>query len=549
MDVRRANLETAAEEARSLAVLVNSTGSAMLSFALYETEEELMFGQQELVEALEVPVSGIMTPLDGNLLHAIPAPGPRRCFLVRGLDAAMPKVLGHLNFIRDDLLARPDAFVFWVNGKILKQVANGAPDLWSRKSGVFDFRSDEWRMTSQLVGLWVTGHDQSAAEIPKLVQMLAAEEARRPARRHALIRLHQSIAMALVGSGDRDLALHHAERSVAVADSTQRIRQSLQARRRAGLVAASLGRWDRAGRWLDEALDIARSRGTSVQLADVHRDMGLVCYQRGQFARASDLFLQAATGHEMREPLSAARDLFLAGSATRASGKIVGASQILVDALGRLDDGIQLGMNSEDALLLNLKLEILLELARARIDENELHAAEVALAEAAPLARLEAAFAPEVHLVFASLHRRRGNYNAARDELARALAGSKASGGPRSRRVATAAVWHEIGLLEYERKNFDEAIAALQHSIDVARKGSQRLGPIFSSAQLGLIYREQGDLGRSLGWYGKAYKLAEKEAPGIMPRLAEDLRRLRVQLGPDAFANKWRDDFSEDPPL
>jgi len=53
--------------------------------------------------------------------------------------AAYPPVLSHLNLAREHLRKMPCPVVFWLRDKALTRLAQGAPDFWAWRSGVYEF--------------------------------------------------------------------------------------------------------------------------------------------------------------------------------------------------------------------------------------------------------------------------------------------------------------------------------------------------------------------------------------------------------------------------
>jgi len=134
------------ETLQRLVTLLNASERGAWTFALYDNESGRQRMRQELVLRLSVPLmdvaldAGHANPLAA--LDALPAAVQRQRLVVSytGLEAAMPAVFGYLDLQRDAFSDYPHSLIFWVTEAGWRQVMAQAPNFYSRRRGLFDFR-------------------------------------------------------------------------------------------------------------------------------------------------------------------------------------------------------------------------------------------------------------------------------------------------------------------------------------------------------------------------------------------------------------------------
>jgi formylglycine-generating enzyme required for sulfatase activity/energy-coupling factor transporter ATP-binding protein EcfA2 len=134
------------ETLQRLVTLLNASQSGAWTFALYDNERGRQRIHQELV--LRVSVQLLDVALDAGhanpraALDALPAAVQRQRLVVSytGLEAAMPALFGYLEMQREAFSDYPHSLIFWVTEEGWRQVMAQAPNFYSRRRGLFDFR-------------------------------------------------------------------------------------------------------------------------------------------------------------------------------------------------------------------------------------------------------------------------------------------------------------------------------------------------------------------------------------------------------------------------
>ncbi|MBK6434156.1 MAG: SUMF1/EgtB/PvdO family nonheme iron enzyme [Anaerolineae bacterium] len=134
------------ETLQRLVTLLNVSERGAWAFALYDSEGGRLRMRQELALRLSVPLmdvaldAGHANPL--AFLDALPpaVQAERLVISFTGLEAAMPAVFGYLDLQRDAFSDYPHSLIFWVTEEAWRQVMAQAPNFYSRRRGLFDFR-------------------------------------------------------------------------------------------------------------------------------------------------------------------------------------------------------------------------------------------------------------------------------------------------------------------------------------------------------------------------------------------------------------------------
>ena len=145
----RLESETVLDEVETLALLIRETKSSIIAFAVFREVAEREAAVRALQERLSLPIKEFTLSAQQQdpvrLLLTVPDE-VRTCVLFYDVEEALPNVAGFLNLQRETFGKVPHAVVFWVGQYGLREIAQLAPDFWSWKSGVFDFRSEQFQL-------------------------------------------------------------------------------------------------------------------------------------------------------------------------------------------------------------------------------------------------------------------------------------------------------------------------------------------------------------------------------------------------------------------
>lgn len=134
------------ETLQRLVTLLNVSERGAWAFALYDSEGGRLRIRQELALRLSVPLMDVA--LDAGhanpmaVLDALPpaVQAERLVISFTGLEAAILAIFGYLDLQRDAFSDYPHSLVFWATEDAWRQVMAQAPNFYSRRRGLFDFR-------------------------------------------------------------------------------------------------------------------------------------------------------------------------------------------------------------------------------------------------------------------------------------------------------------------------------------------------------------------------------------------------------------------------
>ena len=183
-----------------LALLFNDIERSSWVFAIYSSTAYVQRMRAELVLRLNLQiVDYALGPTRRDppaYLDELPpaAQTQRLVISFTGLDQALPELFGYLDYQREAYTQHPHGLLFWVTEDVWRQVMRRAPNFYSRRSGVFDFRTP------------------GAEPAPALVQEteLQAQLAQLQAEIQALELLRSRLGDALVNQQQAELTQQHA---------------------------------------------------------------------------------------------------------------------------------------------------------------------------------------------------------------------------------------------------------------------------------------------------------------------------------------------------
>ncbi len=459
-----------------LSVLLRYAERGAWAFAIYNTvpvRDEVAGVLQELLAPLPVYRFTLSTqqpnPLE-YLNQCVPS-GGRAIVFFFDLEQTGGAVWDHLELQRENLAAWPLGLVFWINSEAWGEGVRRAPNFWSQRSGVFDFRIESPAVVTEVRSAWAgqpvwldspDDWDRQMRLFSGLLREYQAEDAPPAARAE----LHGKLAYLLDFAGRYDEAIAHLEQQLSLAQAAGDRAQQVRALNNLGRVAQIQEGCMAALDWYTRALaaagDDPRARAESLQ------NMAAALFREGEAERA-------------RAMLHEALDLF------RAVGDRLGEANTrkAIGDVQRFQDDNQAALQSYAQAL---------ALFRAVGDR---------LGEANPLKAI------------GDVHNFRKEIDAALDSYQQALALFRAVGD----RLGEANTLKAIGDVQQFRDERDAALDSYQQALALFRAVGDRLGeanvllaiapfaaePAQAFAEAILLYEKIGDrysVARGLYYFG-----------------------------------------------
>jgi tetratricopeptide (TPR) repeat protein len=310
--------------------------------------------ERPLVEVI-LDLTGEGTP-DARLAHAVEVAEPETVVFVYNLESVLPsddssrreRTLHALNWRRNAYVRLQRPLVFWLPEYALTSLAREAPDFFAWHSGLYEFDVPESlypRLAFETLQL--VGKDTIA-----LIN-LSAEEKRR----------WMSVLEGLAAEPQRDTEI----------DKQARASIFFQL----GQLLYTLGRYDEARHWLNQALEINRALQHAAGEAATLHQLGMIHQERGEYEAALEQYQRSLTiAEELGDRSGVAKSRGQIGKLCVETGRYPDAFEHLLFALA-----IFLELQSPDARIAVNTLKDL----RAKWGEKEFNAAwQKATGEAVP---------------------------------------------------------------------------------------------------------------------------------------------------------------------
>ena len=540
--------EEVIDEVEALGLLIRETDSSLLAFALYRGVAEREAAVRALKERLDLPVLEFALSQRQKdpiaLLGEVPDTA-RACVLFYDVEAALPDIAGYLNLQREAFGRVPHATVFWAGEHGLRELATNAPDFWAWRSGVFDFRSEQFERPAAAMraalGEPVSFQDRGDLErriglYKGLIQEHGGQE--KPDERF-LARLELRLASACFTLGRLEEARSHALQALEHGPRSDDAGAEADALYVLGNVAIESGHIDEAERHAKKVLAFRRRSDDEAAVAFSYHQIGAVAQHRQRLDEAEEWFRKALT---VLERLGLERS---AATEFHHLGVIAQERQWLEEAEGWYRKGLEiferLGLE-RDAADEYHQLGTIAE-ERLRLDEAEgwyRKALEI-------FERLgpEPAAADEYHELGVIAHKRH-QLDEAENWYRRALTIRERLGPERD----AARVYHELGILARDRQRLDEAESWYGRALEIFDRLGHRPLLVDTLAELGLLRRGQGNPGEAVSWFGKALAVAVEYNMRVEGQILSDLARTMKDMGEEEFTEAWRQAFDgQEPPL
>ncbi len=496
------------EEAEILALLLRETDRSVLAFALYRSVADREAAVRFLKEHLPLPVLEFTlsaqrrNPVD--LLRQAPA-GQRTCIFFYDVEEALPELTGYVNLQREAFAEVPHATVFWVREYSLREIAAKAPDFWSWRSGVFDFRLERRELPAPLTRAAAFEPllfrdrgdlDRRISLYQGLIREYSVQE--KPDERFlARLELKLSYALYLLARFDEAeaWARRALERSKRIPD------RALEARAlyRLGTLALERSRLDEAETLSRQGLAIAEVADDESLVVAGYHNLGIVAQERQRLDEAEQWCRKAL---EICERLGVERD---AADEYHQLGNVAYFRR-------RLDEAEEWYRKA---------LGIFERLSLERDANDEYH-----------------------HLGMVAQARQR--FDEAEQWYRKALDIVERLGLERE----AARTYHQLGMLAQERQRFDEAEQWYHRALEIFNRLVLPQLAVKTLAGMGVLRRAQNRLPEAVRQLGMALDIASSHDIPVAAWVLRELARLSEEMGEAAFTAAWREAFpGQEPPL
>jgi len=454
----------ARQDLAELAVLLRYAEHGAWAFAIYNTvpmRDEVTAALREFLCPLPTYECALTAdqPSSLNALQRLNIPEPRAVVFFYDLDQAGDAAWQHLELEREHLASLPYGLVFWIDPSGWRAAVRRAPNFWSQRSGVFDFRIESPQMVAEVRAAWagqpvrLSGPDDWERQMRLFAGLLREYEAA-DAPPAAQASLHAKLAY-LSSFADRHAeAIEHLQRQLDLARQAGDRRAESEALNNLGReVEFERGRMA-AIEWYERALEAAGEDPAA--RAQSLRNLGAALATIGEAERAQELLDQALS-------------LF------RAVGDRLGEA----DTLRAIGDVHNFRKQIDDALAAYEQALSLFRAVGSRLGEaNTLQA-------------------------IGHVHNFRDKYDDALAAYDQALSLFRAVGS----RLGEANTLQAIGHVLRFRDKYDDALAAYDQALSLFRAVGDRLGEANTLQAIGDLYLEQDRVEQAFGLYDQAMQL------------------------------------------
>ena len=540
--------EEVIDEVEALGLLIRDTDSSLLAFALYRSVAERDAAVQALKQRLEPAVVEFTLSKERkdpvSLLHTLPVE-ERICIFFYDVEEALPDAAGYLNLQREAFAEVPHAAVFWVGEQGLREIAVHAPDFWAWRSGVFDFRSEQFErpMTAMRMALAEPLLFQDRGDLDRrisLYQGLIVEHGRQETPDESfLARLEMRLVSAFHILGHLDEAEAHAHQALERGWRSGNQETEAIALGMIGVLALQRGRVDEAEESLRKGLAIGEQIGNEEMLASSYYDLGMVAQERQRFDEAEEWHRKAL---EIFERLGLERD---AADEYYQLGMIALERQRLDEAeewhRKALEIRERLGLERDAAYEYHQLGTIAQE--RQRLDEAEdWYRKALEIRERLGLER-DAAYT--YHQLGMNAQERR-RFNGAEDWYRKALEVHERLGLERY----AAYTYHQLGRVAQERQRLDEAEVWYRKALEIFERLGHPPLMVKTLAQLGTLRRLQNRPGEAVSSYGRALSIAAEYNMRVGHQIQVELAGVMKDMGEEDFTTAWRQALDgQEPPI
>lgn len=302
-----------AEEVEALAILIRETDAGVLAFAMYQSVADREAAVQGIKERAGLPVEEVTlskTRRDPIRELRAYADSTRRCVFFYDVEEALPDLAGYANLQREALREVPHPVVFWVREPGFREIAKNAPDFWSWRSGVFDFRTKQDSLSQATMQAVMAepveflDRGDFDRRISLYEHLIREHEQQASPDTFFLARLHMKLTDALRTLGRYKDAESHARQTVGLCqaqaeqtggDSASTQGELAAAYSNLAMILKDLGDLPGARREMERAIEIQRKHfePDHPRLAARYNNLAHITLAEGDTRRTCDLLRQA----------------------------------------------------------------------------------------------------------------------------------------------------------------------------------------------------------------------------------------------------------------
>ena len=284
-----------------LAVLLRYAERGTWAFAIYNTvpvRDEVAGVLRQLLAPLPVYEYTLSSQRSNPLscLDRVPSGQGRAIVFFFDLEQTAGAAWKYLEMQRESLASRPLGLVFWIDEPAWREGVRNAPNFWSQRGGVFDFRIVSEQVRTEVQGAWAgqpvyLESPEDGERQMRLFGGLLREYETQQAPSAARAELHGKIAYLLQFDGRYDQAADHLHRQLSLAEAAGDRQQQVTAIVNLGRIAQIQQGRLAALEWYERALSTAgdepRARAESL------RSMALAVYREGEADHAQSMLSEA----------------------------------------------------------------------------------------------------------------------------------------------------------------------------------------------------------------------------------------------------------------
>lgn len=311
-------LETTEEELTRLERMLTRAKGFTLAFARVNAptqrtqlvEELRTRVQPKSVEIVEIDLDGsvenVLTEIEDYLRQhddAAPDGTTKQAVFVYGLEQLIPSsaiyhpALALINLRRENFReAIPTPLVFWIPEYALQAIAEGAPDFWAWRSGVYEFTLPQehteamWASVEPERGQSRLSLLEKKERINSLSGLLAEYELREDKNEPNIVAIRFDL-LTRIGdlydyTGNYELAFDFFGRALALAEATENESFSVHILLSIGIIYQKRGNHKQALAHYERSLKIAEETGNRSGVAISQHQIGMIYRERGNYGQA-----------------------------------------------------------------------------------------------------------------------------------------------------------------------------------------------------------------------------------------------------------------------
>ena len=287
------------EEINRMLTLLNNASDGCLVFALYNTVANRQELVRKLKEKLKIPFEELyVTPDEKNPVNLLKTlqPSRRAAVAFYNIEQGFPDALGYINYQREVFWKYSYGFIFWVTEYGRNEIAVKAPDFWSRRSGVFDFRVKEsgriGEMRERLVGepIYYENKDELLKKLTLYKSLLVEYQKEEEPNKENIADLMGKIAKIHYLTADYALALEWFRKALPLYQELKSQSRLATTYNNIGGIYHAQGDYPEALGWYEKSLKIREEIGDRAGLATTYNNIGGIYQAQGDYPEALKWF-------------------------------------------------------------------------------------------------------------------------------------------------------------------------------------------------------------------------------------------------------------------